>query len=135
MFPDAHADLTVKIISLMRETLGEEAVDAVIKANEKSGREKYINELRGDKDLESRIRHLAEIRDREGYMAEYQKDEEGFLLIENHCPICAAAEVCQGFCQSELNTFKAVLGEGISIKRVEHIIAGARRCAYRICPQ
>lgn len=131
-FPDTHAELTVKLIQLIKQNLGEDALQSVINANEISGKEKYLRELESLSDLETRIGRLAEIRTREGYMAEYSKDEEGYLLIENHCPICAAAQVCQGFCSSELNTFKFVLGNTVNISRVNHIIAGDRRCAYRI---
>src|SRR5690606_30173588 len=77
-FPDTHADLTVRILSLMKETLGESALDAVIEANEKQGINRYQDELKGQNDLEARIRKLAEVRSREGYMAEYQKDDEGY---------------------------------------------------------
>lgn len=131
-FPDTHAELTAKLITKMRETLGQEAVDKVIEANQQSGIEAYSEELEGLSNLESKVAKLAEIRAREGYMAEYEKDEEGYLLIENHCPICTAAKLCQGFCQAELNTFQTVLGKDVNVKRVSHIIAGARRCAYRI---
>ena len=81
-----------------------------------------------------RIAALADIRTREGYMAEYREaeDGEGWLLIENHCPICAAATACQGFCRSELAIFREMLGPECSIERTEHIVHGARRCAYRI---
>ncbi|SIN71603.1 helix-turn-helix transcriptional regulator [Chitinophaga niabensis] len=131
-FPDTHAELTVKILNTMRDTLGQAAIQTVIDANEKIGILKYKADLKGLTDLESKVRQLAEVRNREGYMAEYKKEDDGYLLIENHCPICAAATVCQGFCQSELNTFKTVLGKNAHIKRVDHILAGARRCAYRI---
>lgn len=131
-FPDTHAELTVKLITKMRETLGEEAVDKVIEANQESGIDAYSEELKDLDDLESKVAKLAEIRAREGYMAEYEKDEEGYLLIENHCPICTAAKLCQGFCRAELNTFRTVLGDDVKVERVSHIIAGARRCAYRI---
>jgi predicted ArsR family transcriptional regulator len=30
--------------------------------------------------------------------------------------------------------FRAVLGTGASVERIDHILAGARRCAYRITP-
>jgi predicted ArsR family transcriptional regulator len=133
-FPDMHADLTVKLIKLMRETLGESAVQSVIDASEKSGTLKYMNEMKDLQDPEKRISKLADLRNREGYMAEYKKEEEGYLLIENHCPICAAATACQGFCKAELNTFQAVLGNEVVVKRIDHILAGARRCAYRITP-
>jgi hypothetical protein len=72
------------------------------------------------------------IRSREGYMAEWSEDADGFLLVEYHCPICAAATICQGFCRAELAVFQEVLGTEAEVSRVEHIPAGARRCAYRI---
>jgi len=131
-FPDTHAELTVKLIRTIKDTLGQKALDAIIEANGQSGVVKYEQELKGVKELENKVAQLAEIRDREGYMAEYEKDEEGYLLIENHCPICAAATECQNFCVSELNTFQKVLGENVKIKRVDHILSGSRRCAYRI---
>ena len=70
-------------------------------------------------------------------MAEVKEDEEGggFLLVENHCPICAAANACQGFCSTELDLFRTVLGPGVEVERVEHIVSGDQRCAYRVQPK
>lgn len=133
-FPDTHAELTVKLILKMRETLGQQALDDVIDANTKDNIDRYTEEMQGAKDLEDRVKALAAIRDSEGYMAEYRRDGEGFLLIENHCPICAAATICQNFCKSELKTFESALGKGVSVKRIDHIVSGARRCAYSITP-
>ena len=65
-------------------------------------------------------------------MAEVKRDGTGFLFIENHCPICAAATACQGFCASELDLFRSALGPGVSVERAEHILSGDRRCVYRI---
>ena len=74
-----------------------------------------------------------DLRAKEGYMAQFEKNENGdFLLVENHCPICAAATLCQGFCATELNTFQSVLGPNTKVERIDHILAGARRCAYLI---
>ena len=131
-FPDTHSELTVKLIAGMRDVLGEAALQKVIDVTEQAGKERYFQELSPLSDLEERIAKLAEIRTREGYMAEYTKDESGYLLVENHCPICAAAKTCQGFCTAELNVFKFVLGESVSIDRMDHIVSGDRRCAYRI---
>ena len=35
-------------------------------------------------------------------------------------------------CDAELELFQAILGEDVVIERTEHILLGARRCAYRI---
>jgi predicted ArsR family transcriptional regulator len=68
-------------------------------------------------------------------MAEVKPDgKDGFLFIENHCPICAAASACQGFCTSELDVFRSVMGTGVTVERSEHILGGDRRCAYRVTP-
>lgn len=131
-FPDTHAELTVRLIDIINNALGEDAMQIVIATNEAAVKTKYHNEIDPIDHLESKIEKLVEIRNREGYMAEYSKDAEGFLFIENHCPICAAATSCQGFCSSELNTFRSVLGKDVIVNRISHIISGDRRCAYRI---
>src|SRR5438094_184163 len=61
-----------------------------------------------------------------------RRDGDAFLFIENHCPICAAANVCQGFCSTELDLFKSVLGPDVAVERSEHIVSGDRRCVYRV---
>jgi predicted ArsR family transcriptional regulator len=65
-------------------------------------------------------------------MAEVRLLPDGWLLIENHCPICSAAQECQQFCKTELDTFQAVLGTQASVERIDHLLAGARRCAYKV---
>jgi predicted ArsR family transcriptional regulator len=84
-------------------------------------------------DLSDRVRALARLRTMEGYMAQGKRQRDGsFLLIEDHCPICAAAQACQGFCRSELEVFEAALGADVSVTREEHLLSGGRRCVYRI---
>lgn len=131
-FPDTHAELTVQIIDAVRTALGENALDRLIAVREAKMRDTYRNALSGAKGLQQRIARLAAIRRHEGYMAEWKADGDDYLLVENHCPICAAATACTGLCHSELNLFNEVLGPEVAVTRVEHIVEGARRCAYRI---
>jgi predicted ArsR family transcriptional regulator len=66
-------------------------------------------------------------------MAEVQPQPDGsFLLIENHCPICAAANACSKLCDAEFDVFQAILGKTAAIERTEHMLEGDRRCVYRI---
>ena len=132
-FPDAHANLTADLIRTIRTTLGQPALDLLITAREAETRKCYEAKLQGIVSIEDRIAKLAEIRSEEGYMAEWQRaDDRGWLLLENHCPICVAAAACQEFCRAELNVFRDVLGSDVTVQREEHILVGARRCAYRI---
>lgn len=135
-FPDSHSELTLELISSIREIFGEEGLERVVAARETAARSAYTADLGGRETLEARVEALADRRRAEGYMAEVERLEDGaMLLVENHCPICAAATVCQGFCRSELSVFRAVLGADVHVSRIDHILAGARRCAYRIEPK
>lgn len=131
-FPDSHSQLAVDLIQAAGRVFGAEGLDRLISAREAASLALYRSRLGGGS-LGRRVRRLAAIRSEEGYMAEAVPAPGGeFLLFENHCPICAAAAACQGFCRSELALFSAVLGPEVQVERLEHILAGARRCAYRI---
>jgi predicted ArsR family transcriptional regulator len=131
-FPDRHEELSIQLIDSIKEILGQETLDEVIALREKKANGKYIEALKNIPDLEEKIARLAELRNSDGYLAEWDKDEEGFILIENHCPVCAAAQRCADLCDAELNTFKEIFGKDVSVERVDHIIAGSRRCAYKV---
>jgi predicted ArsR family transcriptional regulator len=133
-FPDAHAELTVGLIKSIRDLFGEDALDQIIAARASEAQVSYAEAVVGAESIEDRLSRLADLRSREGYMAEWMAADggDGWLFVENHCPICAAAELCQGFCRTELAIFREVLGPEVSVRRDEHILAGARRCAYRI---
>ncbi|MES2947694.1 MAG: metalloregulator ArsR/SmtB family transcription factor [Pseudomonadota bacterium] len=134
-FPDRHSELTVQLIAQVRTLFGEAGLEKLITAREHSSEASYQARMVGTKSLSQRLAKLVQARDEEGYMAQLEKQPDGsFLLIENHCPICAAATACQGFCRSELDVFRRTLGPGNTVDRVEHALAGARRCVYSIKP-
>lgn len=133
-FPDSHGELAVGILTAARMAFGEDGVSKLIEQRTEAQAESYGKRLARKKALGDKVAALAEIRTDEGYMAEWQANEDGsFTLIENNCPICAAAETCQDLCRGELRLFSSVLG-GVEIEREEHILSGQRRCLYRITP-
>ncbi len=134
-FPDSHAQVTVELLGAVGKLFGEAGLDKLIAERERETLVRYASSLSRAKSLSARVRALASLRSEEGYLSEWRSEKDGsFLLIENHCPICAAAKTCQGFCRSELDIFRALL-PGSEVERVDHILAGGRRCAYRIAPR
>src|SRR5215469_2749199 len=132
-FPDTHGDLTVKLIGGIRSVFGEAGLDRLIEARQQAAVAAYRSAIDYCSSLEDRVRTVARLRTEEGYMAEYEAEPDGsFLLIENHCPICAAAKTCQGFCRSELDLFQAAFGARTSVTRQEHLLSDGRRCVYRV---
>jgi predicted ArsR family transcriptional regulator len=131
LFPDRHGDLTVELIASIRTSLGEDALDQVIRQRSADQVVSYRAAL-PDADIPVRVRALADRRSAEGYLAEVVTDGGDLILIEHHCPICTAATVCQGLCRSELEVFRAALGDGVEVTREQHLLSGDARCAYRI---
>jgi len=131
-FPDTHAYLTIQLIGSIRQLFGEEGLDRLISQREGEMRKDYLKACSGLASIPRKLDKLAALRAAEGYMARVEKDGKDWLLIEDHCPICAAATSCQGFCRSELQLFREVIGGDASVTREEHLLAGARRCVYRV---
>ena len=133
-FPDRHSDPTLDLLQSMRDVFGDDGreADRAPRTCERC----QLPQIRGEQG--SLLQKLTELRISKprGLHGERGQGRPGsFLLVENHCPICAAATACQGLCRSELAVFRAVLGTDITVERIDHILAGARRCAYRITRQ
>jgi predicted ArsR family transcriptional regulator len=136
LFPDTHAQLTVDLIGTIRSELGEPAFARLLQRRADEITATYRSRLVDEPDMAAKLAALAEIRSAEGYMARLEElPDGGYLLIEDHCPICAAAAVCQGFCSIELAVFQGLLDRGWQIMRQDHLLSGARRCMYRITPE
>ena len=136
LFPEAYAELSVALIDSVKDAFGDEGLERVLTSRCARQREDYGKLIGPQDSLEKNLNELAKVRSEEGYMAEIRREDDGgFLLVENHCPICAAANACQGFCSTELDLFRSVLGPTVTVERAEHIIKGDHRCVYRISAQ
>lgn len=133
LFPDAYAELSVALLTAVEDTFGAKGMQRLVDARLTRQQHDYAARIPASLTVEKKLQRLAQLRTAEGYMAEVRREGKGvFVLLENHCPICAAATACQGFCSSELDLFRSVLGPGVTVERTEHIVGGDRRCAYRV---
>jgi predicted ArsR family transcriptional regulator len=144
LFPDAYAELSVALIGAVGDAFGPAGVKRVLDTRSARLQADYTARTAPFASIEGKLRELARVRTEEGYMAEVRPVDShgkghdgsgGFLFIENHCPICAAATACQGFCNSELDLFRSVLGPDVHVERAEHIVSGDRRCVYLVTPK
>lgn len=135
IFPDSHADLIVDLLRSVEAVFGTPGLEKLIAERSQRQLQAYTEKISAAEDWRSRVYAIANLRTREGYMAEaIELPDNAMLLIENHCPIRAAAASCRLLCKAELEVFKTLLGATVSIERVEHILGCDRRCAYIIFP-
>lgn len=134
-FPDSHSELAVGLLDAVRAAFGETGVNKLLRERVAAQRSAYAQRMPGpEAPLSERVSALAALRREEGYLAEWRRAGDELRLIENHCPICVAAQSCIGLCEGELALFQELLGPEVAIERTEYMLEGARRCTYAIRP-
>lgn len=132
-FPDSHSELTLQLIDNIQQLFGEVGMERLIQQREQQQLGRYQAQLTQPA-LVDRLVKLKDLRTQEGYMADLRQEEDGsWLLWESHCPICAAASACRGFCRSELEMFRRLLAPA-KVEREQYLLDGDHRCLYRITP-
>ena len=134
-FPQRHDQLIVTLIDSVREVFGDDGLDRLISNREQAMQQQYQQALSSLSGLPEKLSKLAELRTNEGYMATTAQDGKDWLLIEHHCPICAAATSCQGFCRSELALFQQLFAGSADVNREQWLMDGGQRCVYRLTRQ
>lgn len=133
-FADRHDELSLQLIDSVIAVFGDDGLEQLISNREESSMRAYRLALADRYGVEEKLAMIAKLRNDEGYMATVMQQDDFYWLLENHCPICAAATKCINFCRSELHLFQTLLNDVAVITREEHIVEGARRCAYKVIP-
>jgi predicted ArsR family transcriptional regulator len=131
-FTDRHNDLAIQVLDAVEHLFGAEGLTKIAKEREANTLAHYQQAISQCNNSVEKLHIIAQLREQEGYMVEIEEHPQGYLLIENHCPICKAATRCEKLCQSELNVFSKLLEADYSVQRTEHIVSGQRRCTYLI---
>lgn len=135
--PHDYGEFAVSFLHTLAETAGEEQVQAVLQKQWQRKATDYREKI-GTGSLEERIARLVELRQAEGYMAEYhrlEKDSQGiqqqFLLFEHNCAIASVAESYPSVCGHELEMFSAILPD-CTVERTHWLYHDEHRCGYLI---
>ncbi|MFP4134374.1 MAG: iron-sulfur cluster biosynthesis transcriptional regulator SufR [Halothece sp.] len=131
--PHDYGEFAVSFLHTLAETAGEEQVQAVLEKQWQRKATDYREKI-GKGTLQERVEKLVELRQAEGYMAEYYPLEGSlpkFLLYENNCAIASVAESYPSVCGHELEMFAAILPD-CNVERTHWLYHGEHRCGYLI---
>ncbi len=133
-YPDQHSNLVSDLLLSVSENFGPSGVERVVEGRSRQMLARYRKRMPDPSiSMGERIRALTELRNQDGYLAEFAEKEDGHWVVsENHCPIREAAQTCEGFCAWEVLLFQELLGETVRVERTEHQLDGSRRCVYSI---
>jgi len=130
-FPKAYGELTNELLGYVKEA--DPDLIAAIFARRRAHRiEGATLRIRPIATLGEQVTELARILDEDGYFASAEQVAPGvFRIVEHNCAIWAVAQRYGHACESELDFIRSVLPNA-EVRRVEHMVSGARRCAYEI---
>ena len=130
-FPKAYGELTNELLGYVADT-DRKLLDQLFAKRREARIDNARRRLASKRTLRTKVAELTRILDEDGYLASWEQVERGvFRIVEHNCAIWAVAERYGQACTSELEFIRTVL-EGADVERVQHMIAGARRCAYEV---
>ena len=131
LFPKAYGELTNELLGYASET-DSGLVDTLFQRRRDERIRNATRRLAGKRGLKAKVAELTRILDDDGYLATCEDVGNGvFRIVEHNCAIWAVAQKYGQACTSEIEFIRAVLPEA-HVERVQHMIAGARRCAYEV---
>lgn len=130
LFPKNYHMLTLDLLEELQAEAGSEQVSRLFEGRKQKMLDKYAARMTG-KTLEDRVAELAEIQNASGYMASWEKNENGnYTLNEYNCPITQVANQYEEACKCELKLFEKLLNT--QVERTECMTKGGCKCSYQI---
>lgn len=140
--PDRYGEFAVSLLDTLAETVGKDQVSKILRKQWERKALEYRDRV-GSGSLQERVTKLVELRQAEGYMAEWHhvqpneansessSEASGFVVTEYNCAISQIAESFPSVCGHELEMFQLAL-EGSKVERTHWIVNGEHRCGYLI---
>lgn len=126
LFPKNYHTLTLDLLGELEDS---RTVGKLFGKRKEKLLHKYVAGMEG-KTLEERVGKLAEIQNANGYMADWERTENGFVLQEFNCPISQVANQYDEACECELQLFEELLET--KVERSDCLAKGGCKCVYHI---
>jgi predicted ArsR family transcriptional regulator len=126
LFPKNYHTL---VLDLLTEIDDQHAIGALFDKRKDKLLNKYESSMSG-KSLEERIGKLAEIQNANGYMADWERTNGGYVIQEYNCPISQVANRYNEACECEQQLFEQLLQT--KVERTECLAKGGNKCVYRV---
>lgn len=131
LFPKNYPHLTLELLSELEEWPGGEELVGKLFSGRRGKLEARYRHRMADKSLEERVAELASIQNAGGYMADWERAEDGgYRLHERNCPIAQVANRYRQACHCEQALFAELLDA--DVVRTECLADNGMRCTYAI---
>lgn len=133
-FERSYDQLCIQLLEAIRDTQGQEGVEAVLAARQKRLGNALSSRVSGQP-LETKVNEIARFQTRFGYMASSKSNEGTIKLTEMNCAVCKVAREYPGVCAHELAMMQEAAGPDVAVVREQYILAGDPACVYSFTPK
>jgi len=129
LFPVASNEMTIGLLESALKLFGPTAAEKLLLNVFQHKADRYIAKLKGDT-VEAKVASFVKLRDQEGHMAEMEKEEKGFRIVEHHSPILDLLRAFPIVARLESEMFQRVLK--VQVHRDEQAISGLYQCTFHL---
>lgn len=130
LFPTASNAATIEVLEASQKLYGPTAPEKLLLILFQRKTEAYLAAVKGDSVL-ARVKSLAKLRDREGYMSEVEIRPDGALcIVEHHSPILDLLRAFPIVARLEGEMFTRILG--VPVRREEENASGLYCCTIHV---
>jgi len=126
LFPQADNSMALSMLDQARKLYGSGAAEKMLFLHFQEKTEEYAANAKGET-LESRVRSLAKLRDREGYTADLVEENPPLQVIERHHPMQPLLEAYPNAVNLERDMIQKVLGAPVRFEQAGTGAAWERR--------
>jgi DeoR family transcriptional regulator, suf operon transcriptional repressor len=133
LFPKMYSELTNELLDYIGDS-DPRLVDELFERRRQRRVEGARSRLAG-RPFAERVEVLASILDEDGYLADFERRDDGsWRIVEHNCAILGVATRYGQACSSEIGFLREAMPDAV-IERISHMIAGAHMCAYEVRPK
>lgn len=128
-FPTSYLRLTKRLLVELKQRLGTEEVKAIFQNIGQEMAAQYADNL-NDQPIEKRMRQLKSVLTQEGFIVDYVKNENGYILTSLSCPYYKIGLNHPEICILDQQLIGEFLSVPVEVQSC--ILNGADRCTYHI---
>lgn len=128
-FPTGYLRLTRRLIGALKENMNSTEMAALFGSIGSDIAKPYFNELEG-KPIEERLKILKKLMSQEGFIFEYKKNKNSYLLKSFTCPYHQIINDCPELCNIDYQLISSFLLTKVEVESC--ILSGDEYCSYRV---
>ena len=126
-FPTRYLRLTTRLLSQMKEQLPQPVVSDMFKQVATSLAAEHEEQLKG-LSVEERLNVMKQLLGEEGFVVEWEKKDQNYLIHEITCPYLQVGHVHPEVCTVDQTLISKMLA--VPANKVQCILSGAAHCTY-----